>query len=128
MSAQPALFEPVIPAEGKTPELLVTEILSPREAHVTWAIEMGFIGMTLRRTPSDMAGTRFMWIEFELPNVRRSTRALVEVMSQDQNSTQLRFKHMWPRDRALYEQYVAELLGLDGCREPDVETLKAAAI
>jgi len=128
MSAQPALLEPVNPAEGKEPELLVTEILSPREAHVTWAVEVGFTGMTLRRTPSDMAGGRFMWVEFELPHDMHAMRALVEVISQDENSTQLRFKHLWPRDRSRYEQYVAELLGLDGLRDPDVETLKAAAI
>ena len=56
MSAQPALLEPVDPTAAEKPTLLVTEIVSSREAHVTWAVDVGFTGMTLRRTPADMRG------------------------------------------------------------------------
>ena len=123
MSAQPALLEPVDPTAAEKPTLLVTEIVSSREAHVTWAVDVGFTGMTLRRTPADMRGWRFLWIEFELPNEVRSFRALVEVIEMTDDTRVVRFKHLWPRERALYEQYVAELLGFDSQSETEALSL-----
>ncbi len=113
MSAQPALLEPIDPTVANKPALLVTEIVSSREAHLTWAVDVGFTGMTLRRTPADMRGGRFLWIEFELPDQIRSFRA---------------FKHLWPRERALYEQYVADLLGFDSQGETETLSLEDALI
>ena len=128
MSAQPALLEPIDPTLSRKPELLVTEIVSEREAHVTWAVDVGFTGMTLRRTPADLRCGRFLWIEFELPNQVRGFRSLVEIIDQDDDTCTVRFKHMWPRERALYEQYVAEILGFETHAETETLSLDSALV
>ena len=91
-----------------TPELIVTEIVSSRDAFVTWTIDAHENGLVLRRTPADLSPSRFMWLEFDLPS-GHGIRALAEVIEQGDDTTSIQFKHLWPRDRLAYNQYLATL-------------------
>ncbi len=51
-----------------SPELIVTEVVSSRDAFVTWTIDAHENGLVLRRTPADLSPSRFMWLEFDLPS------------------------------------------------------------
>ncbi|MFT7624657.1 MAG: hypothetical protein ACI9WU_003845 [Myxococcota bacterium] len=86
-------------------DLVVTEIHSDTEAHVTRALELGRDGMTLRRSPARTRVGRFVWLEFALGGV--GMRVLAEVVGRSPESTRINFKHFWPQDRARYVQFLS---------------------
>lgn len=84
---------------------VVTEIHSDTEAHLTVAVELDAEGMTLRRTPALTKVGRHLWLELGLDDGSRM-RVLATVVGRSPETTRVRFKHVWPRDRQRYQDLV----------------------
>ena len=85
--------------------LVVTEIHSDTEAHLTSVLYLDTDGMVVRRSPARTSVGRHIWVEFCLPPGRR-VRRLARVVGRSAEVTRLAFQHFWPADRALYERYL----------------------
>ena len=87
--------------------MLVTEMPGRDEAYLTEAVELSPDGMVVRKSAGLSSVGRHAWLEFALPTTGRVVRALAEVIGQGPSETRYRFKHLWPRDRSGYQEYVA---------------------
>ncbi len=81
-------------------DLVVTEIHSHDEAHITRALELGPDGMTLQRSPARTRVGRFVWLEFGVGGT--AMRILARIAGRGPDSTRVEFVHMWPTDRTAY--------------------------
>ena len=87
----------------------VTEIHSEDEAHLSRVLHFDEDGMVLTRSPARTRVGRHVWLEFAIEGAGR-IRVLGEVVGRGPDSTRVRFKHMWPRDRVACQGLFTEAL------------------
>lgn len=106
MSAQP-VYSPEPIAIGNN--LLITEIHTDTEAHLTRVVEATPDGLVLRRSPARTPSGRHVWLEFALPPAGR-IRVLAELVGRGPETTRYVFKHFWPADRARYMAFIGQAI------------------
>lgn len=86
--------------------MTVTEIHSGDEAFFTRVRSIDADGILLERSPARTAVGRHIWLEFS--NGQGSVRVLAEVVGRSPETTRVRVKHLWPRDRQGWQQLAVQ--------------------
>ncbi len=97
-------------AEAAIGDLVVMQMASDAPIRSTRAVAADEHAVVLRRTPGDGNSGRFVWLEIIAPDGAK-LRLLGEVTDRDTDTTSVKVKHLWPRDRARYMELVASAFG-----------------
>ncbi len=84
--------------------MTLTEIHSGSEAFLTRVRHIDADGIVLERSPARTAVGRHLWLELVLASGADPIRVLAEVVGRNPQTTRVRVKHVWPRDRHGWEQ------------------------
>ena len=94
------------PASSGSFPLVVTELHSETEAHVSTVYEIDGNVLTVSTSPARTRQGEFLWIEMAVGH-SRPMRILTEVIARTSDETQLRVKYLWPRHRDALIQLLA---------------------
>lgn len=85
----------------------VQQIVSDSVKADTRALSINLHGMELATTDESLAGARYFWLDFALPDEDSSRiRALGELVGRDEGRQTVRFKHLFPDHRRTLASYV----------------------